>query len=270
MPQNPTIYEQVRMDYNTQATKYNDLFKSPFGILETQLVAAAVSDDGFCEGASVLDIGGGTGMRARQVLALGAAKVDVVDISTEMVEVGKKDADNMLDQESAVKLRWFLGDASSPLFGAQGIKGLQDPGTYDLVMANWMFDHVGDLATLEAIWRNIAAAVRPGGRFVGVRASDPRAPAMIDGLYGPICHSFEEFPGGLNYRSIIPAEPPVHIKNCSLEISFSGSTELHEKHGFSDVETVKPELMEIVGADPEFWKVWVEQPGFEVVRARRT
>lgn len=272
-------YDQVRQEYDSQATEYNQLLKTPFGILESQLVENALKGDGsLCRGAVVLDLGGGTGMRARQALALGAARVDVVDLSAEMMEVGRRDAERLLGVEfAAAKMRWFLHDVSEPLYSSRdgdgsekgGLVGIGDRGSYDIVMGNWIFDHISDISVLEAMWRNISSALRPGGRFLGVRACDPRTPAMTTGKYGPTCQDFSPFPGGLIYSSTIPADPPVHLDNASLEISYSGSTELHRRHGLGNVRVESPEGTEVVRSDPEFWDLWLRQPGFVVVKAER-
>ncbi|KAI5923507.1 methyltransferase-like protein [Camillea tinctor] len=266
-PSSTSHFDQIRQEYDDQALMYNSLLKLPFGKLENQLFASAIRSDDCCRGASVLDLGGGTGLRARQVLEAGAAQVDIVDFSPEMMAVGKRDAEKILGEEARKRLRWFLGDVSKPLFGEGGVVGLRD--SYDVVMANWIFDHVGSVEVLEAMWHNISAAVRPGGRFVGVRACDPRTKAMTTGKYGPSCQDFVEFTDGLSYNSTIPVEygPPVKLENLSLKISYSGSTEMHDKYGFSDVVIEPYENAEVVQADPEFWKLWLEQPGFAIVKA---
>ncbi|KAI1643737.1 methyltransferase-like protein [Daldinia loculata] len=260
-------FEEVRKEYDDQAPSYNSLLKLPFGIFESQLFESAVRRDLFCQGSTVLDLGGGTGLRARQALEAGAAKVDVVDISIEMMEVGMKDTAVLMGPNESAKIRWFLGDASKPLFGQGGIAELQ--ASYDVVMANWIFDHVDSLSVLDAIWRNIAAALRPGGRFIGVRACDPRTQAMVTGKYGPTCQDFAEFHGGLYYSSTIPDDsgPPVQLKNASLKISYTGSSEMYERYGFHRVEIEPCENTKVVRDDPEYWKLWVEHPGFVIVRA---
>ncbi|KAI1856263.1 hypothetical protein JX265_011775 [Neoarthrinium moseri] len=264
-----TEFAQVKKEYDEQAPSYNALLKLPFGVLESQLFISAAAGDGFCKNASVLDLGGGTGLRARQVLEAGAARVDVVDISDEMMAVGKRDAEVLMGPQESGRLRWFHGDVSKPLFGEQGVVGLCPP--YDLVMANWIFDHIDSPDVLEALWRNIAAAVRPGGRFVGVRACDPRCEAMKTGKYGPTCQDFVEFAGGIYYSSTIPVSgaPSVHLENASLQVSYSGSTEMHERYGFCDVKSEPCENAEVVKSDPGFWQLWIERPGFVVVKAQK-
>ena len=62
-----------------QADGYGRYIDVPFAKLEHQLHASALGD---CTGINVLDLGGGQGLRARQVIDQGAAAVDVVDCKT--------------------------------------------------------------------------------------------------------------------------------------------------------------------------------------------
>lgn len=141
-------FGQVRKDYDAQAGTYADYTLMPYGILETQLMASALGD---CTGAHVLDLGGGTGLRARQALEAGAASVDVVDLSPEMVRVGEEETAETLP------IRWFTADVSKPLDDENNHNGhLLDAAireSYDLVMANWVFDHARSIAELEGMWR---------------------------------------------------------------------------------------------------------------------
>lgn len=59
-----------------QTEGYGRYIDTPFATLEHQLHASALGD---CAGITVLDLGGGQGLRARQVIDHGAAAVDVVD-----------------------------------------------------------------------------------------------------------------------------------------------------------------------------------------------
>jgi hypothetical protein len=59
-----------------QTDGYGRYIDVPFATLEHQLHDAALGD---CAGITVLDLGGGQGLRARQVIDHGASAVDVVD-----------------------------------------------------------------------------------------------------------------------------------------------------------------------------------------------
>lgn len=70
-----------RVDYNkdqhdAQADGYGKYGRSLVSLLEHQLHDSALGD---CTGFTVLDLGGGQGLRARQVIDHGARAVDVVD-----------------------------------------------------------------------------------------------------------------------------------------------------------------------------------------------
>ncbi|XXG95304.1 hypothetical protein Hte_001565 [Hypoxylon texense] len=250
-------FDQVKKEYDSQASTYGDYTATPLGKLETQLVTSALGD---CTGATVLDLAGGTGLRARQVLAQGAASVDVVDLSPEMLRVGQETTDPAAD------VRWFAADVSQPLDHLP----LRD---YDLVMANWVLDHANSVAELEGMWRNIVGRLRPGGRFVGVRSGDPRSPAVADGAarYGVTYKGFEDAPGGagVRFRYVIHLDPPLEFEASSLEVSYSGSTAMHDKFGLRDVRTEPYENAEVVRSDREFWKVFLDQPSLVVVKATK-
>lgn len=67
-------YDKVQHESQVDAYKQREGF--PKDLLESQLQDFALGD---CKGLTVLDIGGGQGLRARQVIEHGAAAVDVVD-----------------------------------------------------------------------------------------------------------------------------------------------------------------------------------------------
>lgn len=69
-----TAYSKDQHD--TQVDSYKQYENLPLAILEHQLHEAALGD---CKGLTVLDLGGGQGLRARQIIDHGAAAVDVVD-----------------------------------------------------------------------------------------------------------------------------------------------------------------------------------------------
>lgn len=69
-----TAYSKEQHAHQTDG--YGRYVDVPFATLEHQLHAAALGD---CSGITVLDLGGGQGLRARQVIDHGASAVDVVD-----------------------------------------------------------------------------------------------------------------------------------------------------------------------------------------------
>lgn len=68
--------EYSKDQHAKQATGYALYEHTPTALLEHQLQDSALGD---CKGITVLDLGGGQGLRARQVIDHGAIAVDVVD-----------------------------------------------------------------------------------------------------------------------------------------------------------------------------------------------
>ncbi|KAI2619908.1 S-adenosyl-L-methionine-dependent methyltransferase [Hypoxylon sp. NC1633] len=254
--------EELREEYNEYARAYDGYLALPTGVLETQLMTSALGD---CTGYTVLDLGGGTGVRARDVIDFGAASVDVVDVSPEMLSSGRLTT-AALGPKYGDRIAWFEADVAKPLDHLQ-LRGA--PGTYDLVMANWVMDHAASVEELEGMWRNIAAYLKPGGRYVGVRGGDPYAPAAVQGKYGSTYKNQKTIPGGIRYRYAVSMEPPMEIEASSMEISYSGSTELHEKYGLGEIENEPFENAEVIAKDPEYWKLFLENPYMVVVKARK-
>ena len=243
----------VKKQYDTLAVKYDDYRSTPLGILETQLILSAI---GSPKGSTVLDLGGGTGVMARKVVDAGAKLVDVVDVSPEMLNVGRQTESHLYSQ----KIRWFEADVSKSLEHLP----LQ---MYDLVMANWVFDHASSVEILEGMWSNISSYLKPGGRFVGVRMGNPRTPYILSGIYGVQVTDHVEIPGGLKYHCKLEANPPIEFEVTSMEVSYSGSTEMHRKFGFRDIEIEPFENGEILKEDPDYWKQFLEEPYLAVVKA---
>jgi len=137
-------------------------------------------------------------------------------------------------------------------------------------MANWIFDHAGTIEELEGMWRNIALYLKPGGRFIGCRGGDPKAPGVVEGKYGVKWRDVEEIPGGFRYRyEVVDAEPPVDIEATVMEVSFSGSVEMHERFGLYEVEVVPYHDAEVVRKNETFWGEFLKMPHFAVVTGRK-
>ncbi|KAK0391973.1 hypothetical protein NLU13_1471 [Sarocladium strictum] len=247
---------QAERDYDQVANTYDDYSTLPSGRLESQLVRIALGD---CTGMSILDLGGGSGLHAREAVDLGAARVDVVDISAGMLRIGAEH-EKRLGREGVV--RYMHGDASQPLSHL----GLA-PNGYDVVMGNWLFSFADSPAMVRAIFRNIVAHLRPGGRFVGARDNDPWSSALETGKYGGSCRWVERIPGGVRYRCVLHSTPPIEFDGACLETIYSGSPDLWESFGFQPPDTVPYELAQVVREDAEFWRQFLDEPNLAVVTA---
>lgn len=259
----PSHTEKLKADYAAHARAYNDSYPSfPNAILESQLVVSAL---GPCPGLTVLDLGGGNGARALQALDLGAAFVDVVDLSPAMLLAGQQTATH----HGSDRVAWHEADVSQPLTHLP-LRGGE--GGYDLVMANWVLDHAGSLDELAGMWRNIGLYLAPGGRFIGVRGGDPYAACTAEGKYGMRYKDWRDVPGGggVFFRyEVACADPPIDVAASSWEVMYSGSTEMMEKVGIGEVETEPYENAEIVRGDAGFWKLFLENPSMVVMKGRK-
>ncbi|KAM3077607.1 hypothetical protein ACMFMG_006941 [Clarireedia jacksonii] len=251
-----SVSEQVKKDYDKSAAAYNDYSLLPAGQIESQLIETALGD---CTGLRILDLGGGTGLHARQAIDLGATAVDLVDISPGMLKTGQETEDSLKRKNV---IRFFEADVSKPLSHLS----LPENG-YDIVMGNWIFSFADTVEVLEGMFRNIVTYLKPGGRFIGVRDADPWSPIMREGKYGATCSRVEEIPGGVKYHCVLHCTPPVEFDSSSLEVIYSGSTEIYEKFGLTDITVVPYERAEVVQKDPEFWQEFLERPCLAVVQA---
>jgi toxoflavin synthase len=251
-----------KTQYEGFAPKYDSVEDLPCAQLEAQLVQAAL---GNCTGLKVLDLGGGSGLHARKAVNAGAAVVDVVDISPAMMQIGQ-DIETKLRREGII--RWYEADVSKPLT-EQDISVLR-PGQYDIVLANWVFDHATSLEDLKGMWHNIAVYIRPGGKFLGVRVANPRAECVQVGKYGVRFENVEQIPDGVRYLVACLTEPPFAFEGTSMEASYTLDDDIPRQLGFVDIGVLPPEDMEIVKSNPEFWRMYLEDPNFVLVTARKS
>lgn len=104
------------------------------------------------EGRDVLDLGCGEGYVARQLKKLGAARLEGIDISAEMIRAAQQ-------RENSEKLgiRFHQGHA-------RDLDGYAE-GSFDLVVAVFLFNYL-DRAQTAATMAAAHRVLKPGGRFV--------------------------------------------------------------------------------------------------------
>ena len=243
----------VQNNYDKQADAYSQFLQTPLGTLEKELFDLSITN---CDSLKVLDLGGGTGLRARDALKAGAVAVDVVDISWEMMRHGQE-YEKSIGRDC---INWYQGDISKSLDHLS-------LGPYDMVIANGIFEHAHNIEELEAMWYNAAAYLKPGGRLVYNR-NNPRSPAATDGKYGVIFTDFQNFPGGLAFRYNVPTDPPLEFDLTVLEAHSSGSLEIPGMY-FDNFQNVPWEKTPVVKADPGFWRMYLDEPILYISTARR-
>lgn len=241
--------QAVVLEYERTAPLYDLIPDIPLGLLEAQLITHTLGD---ASGLTVLDLGGGSGHHAREAIDAGAKLVDIVDVSPDMLQKARE-VEVALGREGRVLC--YEADVSQPL-SHLALSEKQ----YDIVMANWVFDHAGTDEMLEGMWRNVATYLKPGGRFLGVRLARPFPGSKHLEKYGVILKDLKEIPGGVTLTVCVKGGIPFHIEIASREVSFSGSTKMHEKYGLKDVQAVPYDHADIVAKDIPFWEEFLEKP----------
>lgn len=268
-----------RTQYNDFAPRYAALADLPQSKIEAALIDAAL---GRPAGLAILDLGGGSGIPARRAVDAGARLVDVVDVSSEMLRAGREieEARRLGPwQGGRGRIRWFEADAARPLAEQIPVTSSDGDGEgllaegYDVVMANWVFDHATSVAELEGMWANVAAHLKPGGggRFLGIRVQNVHARHVEPGeaKYGVAFSGIERIPGGWRYRVECRTQPPVSFEATSMEETCSLIDDIPRRLGLVDIATVDPRETEVVKSDPEFWEEFVKEPSCCVVVARK-
>jgi 2-polyprenyl-3-methyl-5-hydroxy-6-metoxy-1,4-benzoquinol methylase len=135
--------------YNAYATEYAALVArwEADGIMANPVVPRLLAEIGDVVGLHVLDAGCGEGYLARILAASGAA-VTGADVAENLLAIARA-------KDSAGAIAWRLGDLSQP---APDLAGRFDLAVSHMVM-NDVPDHRGFL-------RTVAAALKPGGRYV--------------------------------------------------------------------------------------------------------
>ncbi|KAJ4297313.1 hypothetical protein N0V88_004231 [Collariella sp. IMI 366227] len=223
--------EQTKLEYDSFAPAYDSSHtKSPLRKLEYQLIRHALGPS--LTGLTVLDLGGGSGVHARQALELGAASVDIIDISPGMLQVAAN-AEKALGRERA--MRFFEGDAAKSL-------------------------------------AHLPLRGEGPGRFVGIRTSNPESSSARSGKYGVVLKEHRRIPGGVKFVVVVDGDPPVEFEAGCPDVLRSKGLEAkglkpYKRFGLTEVEFMPFEAAAVVQRDPEFWKDYVEDPFAVVVRA---
>jgi len=257
-----------KAQYENFAPKYDTIEDLPCYQLETELIRAAL---GNCTDLQVLDLGGGSGLHARDAISAGAAKVDVVDISPSMMEIGKS-IETSLGREG--KIAWHVADVSKPLPDQELSHEIRKPGEYDVVMANWVFDHAATVDDLKGMWANVALYLKPGGLFLGIRVSQKgfQVEYMTKGnaKYGVTFSDVKEIEGGVRYQvTFVATGQVVEFEATSMRDSYTLLDEVPKEVGIIELEVLKHEEMEVVKANKEFWEEYSEAPFFVVVKGKK-
>lgn len=140
---NVALYNRSAVDWKrTEPVLLSDFTARPFVLSWCDPV----------QGQRVLDLGCGEGYFARQLAQRGAAQVDGIDSSEEMIAGAAT-----VEASDPMGIRYRVSDAAE-------LSEFED-GSFDLVVAVFLFNYV-DCEKMTAIMRGVFRVLRPGGRFV--------------------------------------------------------------------------------------------------------
>lgn len=154
----------------------------PLAEIESHQVYLAVTDPNVdIRGKRVLDLACGTGHYANKLLEWGAACVTGMDVSTGMLEAGRRSAEARGVPES--KLKFVHGDAADEQLVVEG-------APFDVVTGCWLLNYAPDAATMTKMYRSISQNIRPGGYWVGLTvppllSGEPYEADMLNAAMGP-------------------------------------------------------------------------------------
>lgn len=150
-------YDAIAEDY--QATKESPLRR----YIEAWSLFRMLGD---VSGLSVLDLACGEGFYTRRISEAGAASVQGVDISPEMIRLAQ-----MMEAEQPLGIDYLCADVAT----------MEVQGSFDLVSGAYLLHYSPDLDALEAMCSNIAAQLKPGGRFVCINENPQQSFADFAG-----------------------------------------------------------------------------------------
>lgn len=182
--------------------------------------AASLLPFGTEQSIKVLDLGGGYGEFARQVLeAFPSSTVVLHDYSTPMIAAARQRL-----APFGERVDFALSDLSQPGWS----NGLGGP--FDAVVSSIAIHNLRQPALIHDVYREVATVVAPGGAFLNLDYIFPRSPLLSE-LYGRAS-------GG--WRAGATASP-AHVDEASLENQLRWLLE-----GFDEVDCLWKELREVL------------------------
>lgn len=149
--------------YDEFAKEYQESKQLPFRIyIERYMIFNLLGD---LRGKTVLDLACGEGIYSRQIKALGAEKVTGIDISSEMVNLGRAE-----EQRHPLGVDYVVGDASN----------YEHSSRTDSVLGSYLLNYAKTWEEILAFCQTIFNNLKPGGKFVGFNDNPANRPEDFD------------------------------------------------------------------------------------------
>lgn len=243
-------YLKIADDYDRTFAK---IAYRPF--MEAFMLYRALGD---VSGRSVLDIACGTGLYARQLRRRGAAPVIGVDISEEMIRVGRAH-----ETAESLGITYLVEDAAR----------LGVIGSFDLALAVYLLHYSPTEDALRRMCRNIASNLKPDGRFLSYQFNPDvaRTPGYYQ-KYGISLQLPETLSDGDSFTFTLTigdvVTPPLQVyywSTATLEAA------LHDA-GFTTIRwaepAVSPEGSTQFGQD--YWQAMLDVPLCQLIECTKT
>lgn len=145
--------------YDKIGARYKSMSDLPAQAPEKPSVLKVLGD---VKGLNCLDLACGLGRWSHVLLEQGAAHVTGIDISEGMIKSAQESLHGLSDEDK-VKVDFQVGDCGK-VFAASG-------GPFDLVLAVWFLNYASCYKEMLAMWQNVHANLKPGGRFVALTSN---------------------------------------------------------------------------------------------------
>lgn len=194
----------MSLQYDEIGGHYNSIKSLPLDMIQTATAQASI---GNIDGQEVLDLACGSGYYSRKAIEQGARRIVGLDISSAMIEAAQRE----LGQHDA-RFDFRVADYCKPLSSLK-------LGQFDLVLAMWFLNYASTAEEQFAMWRNMAAHVKPGGRCIGIvpnfnRFSEPSS--SPEGQFGSRMEVVDRFPDGVKYQCSLSVDPPISFQGYLL------------------------------------------------------
>lgn len=230
--------------------RYDGVKLLPIGLAEQASLLAALPE---LDGASVLDVGCGTGFYPRLFRRQGARRVVGVDAASAMIAQARR-----IEEQEPLGITYDVHDATT----------LPPLGEFELVTAVWLLGYAEDEVALDRMVANLTANLAAGARLVALVPNPDFDWNRLDALprYGASVTPTGVVNGRPGSTVTLHCDPPVTISGYSWP---PGVIEAAlERAGLVDLRR-HPVCPPTHGGDEDYWADLLANPTFAVFSAAR-
>ena len=231
-------------EYDAIAEAYQDSKRLPFREhIERYTLFDMLGD---VQGKEVLDVACGEGFYTRLIKQAGAAEVTGVDISAAMIQLAEKE-----ERRHPLGCRYLHRDVAQ----------LETSSSVDVVVAMYLLNYARTREALYHLCRVCHAALRPGGRFVGINDNirNPPTGSVSLAKYGLEKTCVKPPTEGDSIRYTITNEDGQKFEFTNFFLTPETYQDAFRAAGFRDFQWVAVSLHPAQRNDP-FWDDFLRDP----------